>query len=82
MNTVYENGVATITTTTRETRINVPVTASLALTGDLGRPSATDVRALAAGYVAMVGENKKLREELRVARTAAGITRLLKGASS
>lgn len=67
-NIIYRDGVATITTPTRKTEINVALTARLAIAGDLGRPSATDTKALAAGYEALSAEHKALHAELAAAR--------------
>lgn len=64
----YRDGVATIITPSRKIQINVELTARLALQGQLGSARMSDMRALAAGFLALQAESAKLREELAAAR--------------
>ena len=68
--TTYSDGIATILTRTRKTEVHVSVAASIILEHGsvMGRPSATDARALAAGFLHLERENAALREELAAAR--------------
>jgi hypothetical protein len=69
----YRDGVATIITRTRKTEVHVSVTAAIILEHGsvLGRPSSTDARALAAGFLHLERENEALRAELKTARAGA-----------
>jgi hypothetical protein len=62
----YAAGVATITTRTRKSMVNVLVTARLTLEDDLPA-RLTDMKALAAGYLGMIAERDALRAELAAA---------------
>jgi hypothetical protein len=62
----YSNGIATITTRTRQSMVNVLLTARLTVEDDLPA-RLTDMKALAVGYLAMSTERDTLRAELGAA---------------
>jgi lambda repressor-like predicted transcriptional regulator len=64
----YENGVATITTKTRQSMVHVAVVADLAMQGMIERTSRTEVLALSAGFLAMKAQRDQLQAELDAAR--------------
>jgi len=67
----YRDGVATITTPSSKTEIDVALTSGLILAGDVGdivRTSVLDTVALAAGFAHLSRENDALRDELAAAR--------------
>jgi hypothetical protein len=66
--TTYYDGVATTITPTRKIEVWCEPTAQSALEGNLGPARMSDMRALAAGYLALLDENERLAAELAAAR--------------
>jgi hypothetical protein len=66
----YKDGVATITTRTKQSMVNVLVTARLTLEDDLPA-RLTDMKALAVGYLGKIAERDSLQAQLDAAPAAA-----------
>lgn len=62
-NVTYQDGVAVVIRGSRKTEVSVHITAVLALDGGV-KPNMADLKALAAGYLAVIAERDDLLKKL------------------